>query len=140
MLDAVPNPDEGAVLSRRLPPVAELTVASLALMLAGGVYMGALLPGSVPLGPPIGLLVAGGILTVAALALLSRVRPFAWGTFFQVIRWALLAYAVIAALLAYVFIRDGTAGAMLAILIATIALFAVDVPVVIAFTVARYQG
>ena len=127
------------VLSRRLPPVAELTVGSLALMLVGGVYIGAHLPGNVPLLVPAALLVGGGVLTGAALGLMMRIPGFPHGAFLQVARWALLAYLVIAGLLAYVFIRDGARGSMLLILVATLFLFAVDVPTVMAFTVARYQ-
>jgi hypothetical protein len=41
--------------------------------------------------------------------------------------------------LAYVFIYDHTRGATLAVLMSTLAVFAVDVPMVIAFTVARYD-
>ncbi len=125
--------------ARRLPPVAELCVGSLALMLAGGVFIAAHLPGEVPLGPPAGLLAGGGLLTALSLGLLARTRPFPFEVFFQVVRWALLAYLVIAGLLAFVFIRDGAHGPMLAVLVATLLLFAVDVPTVIAFTVARYQ-
>ncbi len=127
------------VLTRRLPPVAELVVASLALMLAGGVYLAAHLPHPPPLAPAVALLAAGAALTVAAAVLLARIRPFAWRTFVAVARWALLAYAVIAGLLAYVFVHDGTRGATLVVLVLTLVVFAADVPAVIAFTVARYD-
>lgn len=127
------------VLNRRLPPVAELVVASLALMLAGGVYLAAHLPHPPPLAPAVALLAAGAALTVAAVVLLARIRPFAWKTFVVVGRWALLAYAVIAGLLAYVFVHDGTRGATLVVLVLTLFVFAADVPAVIAFTVARYD-
>jgi hypothetical protein len=123
---------------RRLPPVTELTVASVALMLSGGVYLAAHLPTLPPLGPAVGLLAGGGALTLVAMGLLARVRPFAWRTFFLVVRWALVAYLVIAGLLALVFIYDHTRGATLAVLVLTLVVFALDVPMVIAFTVARY--
>ena len=127
------------VLTRRLPPVAELVVASLALMLTGGVYLAAHLPHPPPLAPAVGLLAAGAALTIAAVVLLVRIRPFAWKTFVVVARWALLAYAVIAGLLAFVFVHDGTRGATLVVLVLTLLVFAADVPAVIAFTVARYD-
>ncbi len=130
---------DASVLDRRLPPVTELMVGSLALMLAGGVYLAAHLPHLPPLGPAIALLAAGAVLTVVAVVVLVRIRPFAWKTFLLVARWALLAYAVIAGLLTYVFVYDGTRGATLAVLVLTLAVFAVDVPSVIAFTVARYD-
>lgn len=127
------------VLSRRLPPVAEMAVASVALMLASGVYLAAHLPTPPPLAPAIALCAAGTALSAAAVALLSRIRPFAWEAFFKVARWALAAYFVIAGLLAFVFIYDHTRGATLGVLIATLAVFALDVPLVMAFTVARYH-
>ena len=74
------------------------------------------------------------------MALLSRVRPFAWGTFFLVARWALLAYVVIAGLLGFVFVYDHTRGATLVVLVLTLVVFALDVPTIVAFTVARYDS
>lgn len=127
------------VLSRRLPPVAEMAVTSVALMLASGVYLAAHLPTPPPLAPAVALCGAGAALSAAAVVLLSRIRPFAWETFFLVARWALAAYFVIAGLLAFVFIYDHTRGATLGVLMATLAVFALDVPLVIAFTVARYH-
>lgn len=124
---------------RRLPPIAELVVASVALMLASGVYLAAHLPQPPPLAPAAGLLAGGAALTITAMVLLSRVRPFAWGTFFLVARWALAAYVVIAGLLGFVFVYDHTRGATLVVLLLTLAVFAIDVPLVIAFTVARYH-
>ncbi|MGP8163184.1 MAG: hypothetical protein ACLQAN_05305 [Acidimicrobiales bacterium] len=79
------EPTSPSVLARRLPPVAELTVASLTLALAGGVYLAAHLPGHPPLGPVIGLLVGGALFTATAVVLPSRIRSFAWRTFFLVV-------------------------------------------------------
>lgn len=124
---------------RRLPPVTELAVISVALVLSGGVYLGAHLPHQPPLAPAVGLVAGGGLLTLVALVLLSRIRPFAWGAFFLVLRWAFVAYLVEAGLLAFVFIYDHTAGTTLALLIVTLAVFALDVPVIMAFTVAKYR-
>jgi hypothetical protein len=134
-----PEPTSPSVLDRRLPPVAQLTVASLILMFSSGVYLAAHLPRQPPLGPVIGLLIGGSVLTVAAMALLSRIQPFAWGTFFLVVRWALLAYVVLSAVGAFVFLYDHTRGSTLAVLLCTLVVFAIDVPTVIAFTVARYE-
>ncbi|MHB1536003.1 MAG: hypothetical protein ACYC1D_15610 [Acidimicrobiales bacterium] len=133
------DPPPPSVLERRLPPVAELAVASVILLLCGGIYLASYLPRQPALGPAVALLAGGAVLTVAAMVLLSRIHPFAWDTFFLVGRWALLAYAVIAALLAFVFIYDHTGGATLVVLVSTLVIFAIDVPTVIAFTVARYQ-
>jgi len=133
------EPAVPSVLERRLPPVAELAVGSLALMLAGGVYLAAHLPRHPPLGPVVGLLVAGAVLTSVALVLLSRLRPFAWRTFFLVARWALAAYAVITGVGVFIFVYDHTSGSTLVVLVLSLIVFAIDVPTVIAFTVARYE-
>ncbi|MGP8065468.1 MAG: hypothetical protein ACLP81_03705 [Acidimicrobiales bacterium] len=133
------EPAVPSVLERRLPPVAELAVGSLALMLAGGVYLAAHLPRHPPLGPVVGLLVAGAVLTSVALVLLSRLRPFAWRTFFLVARWALAAYAVITGVGVFIFVYDHTGGSTLVVLVLSLVVFAIDVPTVIAFTVARYE-
>jgi len=137
-MSATPTAPSG-VTDRRLPPVAELVVTSLAMMLAGGVYLASSLPKAPVLAPAVALMTVGAALTAAAIAMLSRVGDFAWDTFFLVARWALAAYAVIAGILGFVFIYDHTRGATLAVLLCTLAIFAVDVPTVIGFTVARYQ-
>jgi hypothetical protein len=129
-----------APAGRRLPPVAEIAVAAIALMLTGGVYLGAQLPGQPGLAVPVTVLAAGAALTLADLVLLSRIRPFAWPVFFLVARWALLAYLVIAGLLAFVFVHDRTPGAALAVLAGMLAVFAVNVPLILAFTVARFAA
>ena len=133
-----PAPAAPAV-ARRRPPVAEMAVASMVLVLVGGVYLAAHLPKHPPLAVPTALLLAGAVLTLADVAMLSRIRPFAWKSFFLVLRWALLAYLVIGGLLEFVFVFDHTAGATLVVLTATLVVFAVDVPTILAFTVARYQ-
>ena len=133
------TPAEG-VADRKLPPVAEIAVVSIALMLVGGVYLAAQLPGHPALALPVAMVAAGALLTVADTVMLSRIRPFAWPTFFLVFRWGLVAYLVIAGLLGYVFIRDHTPGATMAVLAATLVVFAFDVPVILAFTVARFQN
>ena len=91
------------------------------------------------LGPAYGLLGSAAVLLVVGVGLVARLHQFSWPRFFQVLRWALLAYCVIAGMLEYVFVLDGTRGVMLAILTAMLAIFAVDVPVVLAFSVARYE-
>lgn len=126
-------------IDRKLPPVATVCVASMALVIIGGIYLASHLPGRPPLGAAVGLLCAAGVLLLGNLAVLSRIDGFAWRIFFQVFRWALLAYCVIAGMLAYVFIFDGTRGSMLLLLIGMLAIFAIDIPILLGFSVARYQ-
>jgi hypothetical protein len=66
------------------------------------------------------------------------VQDFAWDRFKQVAGWSLLAYAIIAGMIEYAFICDHTRGRQLAILTIMLALFMINVPILIAFTVARY--
>lgn len=123
---------------RRLPPFAGLAVVSLVLMLAGGIDLAAQIPGRPALAAPIALVAAGGAVTLVDLGLLARVRDFAWDRFFLVLRWALAAYAVIAGLLVFTFAYDGTPGGTFAVLAVTLVVFAVDVPAILAFTVAKF--
>ena len=139
-MTAAPVPVPSFVRDRKLPPVAEVAVVSICMMLVGGVYLAAQLPGHPGLAVPVALVIAGGALTVADLVILSRIRPFAWPTFFQVLGWALLAYMIIAGMLEFVFVRDHTPGSTLAVLTATLVVFAVDVPTILAFTVARFAA
>ncbi len=46
---------------------------------------------------------------------------------------------VIAGMLEFVFVRDGTGGSMLALVTVSLVIFAVDIPVLFAFSVARFQ-
>ncbi len=124
---------------RRLPPVTELGMASLALIVAGGIYLASHLPKHVPLTPAVILLAASAALLAANLLSLARVQGFAWGRFFEIARWALLAYAAIAGMIEYSFLRDHLSGGPLVVLTLSLVLFAVHVPVLIGFTVARFQ-
>jgi hypothetical protein len=111
----------------------------MALVIVGGIYMAAHMPARAPLGLPIGLLVAAGALVLANLAQLARLQRFAWTIFWLVGKWALVAYLVITGMLEYIFVLDGTRGSTLVVMTVMLAIFAVDVPVLLAFSVARYQ-
>lgn len=126
------------LLRRRLPPVSVIAVTSLILVLAAGIYLVVPVPAAAPLAPAAAMLAVAFGLLVSAIAMLSRVRPFAWHRFFQVSGWTLLVYAIIGGVLEAVIILDGARGSMLAIATSSLLLFAVAVPLNIAFTVARY--
>lgn len=125
--------------SRRLPPVMALGIATMVLVVTGGIYLAAHLSRRPPLGLPVVLLVAAAALLLWNVASLSRVRAFAWDKFFLVAGWALAAYVVIAGMLEYVFVLDHTRGGVLVVLTLTLAIFAVDVPMMLGFSVARFQ-
>jgi len=124
---------------RRLPPVTQLGMLSLALVLVAGIYLSAHLPQHVSLGPAVALLAASALVLVVNLLALARVDGFAWGRFFEIGRWALLAYLVIAGMIEYVFLRNHTSGGALVVMTLSLLVFAVNVPVLVGFTVARYD-
>jgi len=123
----------------RLPPVTELGVVSMALIVTGGITIAAQLPGDVALGLPVALLVASALIMVWNVVSLARAPAFNRPLFFEVARWALLAYCVIARILEWVFVNDGTRGGVLVVLTLSLVVFAVHVPLLIGFTVARFQ-
>jgi hypothetical protein len=124
---------------KRYPPVTQLGMFSLALIVAGGIYLSSHIPQHVPLGPAIGLLVASTVVLAFNFVLLSRVPDFAWARFFQVGRWALLAYLFTAGMILYAFLRDHLSGGPLVILTLSLIVYALQVPTLIGFTVARYE-
>jgi hypothetical protein len=124
---------------QRLPPVTQLGMLSLALIVAGGIYLSANIPGDVPLAPAVILLVLSALLLAANLVALSRVPGFPWGRFVDVARWALLAYAITAGLIEFAFLRNDLSGGPLVVLTLSLVVYAVHVPMLIGFTVARYH-
>ena len=123
---------------RRLPPVTQIGMTSLALVVAGGIYLSAHLPHHVPLGPAVALLTASVLLLAGNLLALARVPDFPWGRFFDVAKWALIAYLIIAGMIEYSFLRDHISGGPLIVLTLSLLVFAVHVPILIGFTVARF--
>jgi hypothetical protein len=124
---------------RPLPPVTQLAMASLALIVAGGIYLSAHLPKHVPLGPAVALLAASALLLAVNLLMLARVQGFAWERFRAVAKWALLAYLLSAALIEFAFLQDHLSGGPLVVLTLSLLVYAVHVPTLIGFTVARYD-
>jgi hypothetical protein len=139
-----PPADIGAMdeVDRRqadLPPVAKLASLTLMLVVAGGIYLAAHVGHPASLVPAIAVAVAAALVLVVNVVLLARIREFAWDTFFRVTGWALLAYLVMAGILEYVFVYDHTPHRQLMLFTAMLVMFAVDVPLLLGFSVARYQ-
>jgi hypothetical protein len=111
----------------------------MALIVIGGIWIASHLPHHVPLGPAVALLVASAALIVVNVVSLLRVPDFNWGAFWLVAKWAGLAYAITATMLGWVFIKDGTAGGQLVVVVLSLVVYAIHVPLLIGFTVARYQ-
>lgn len=124
---------------QRLPPVAELAIATMILVVIGGTFIAAHIPRNVPLLLPTVLMVVAYGLFVVNVVLLSRIRDFAWGVFSLVFTRSLAGYGVIAGLLTYVFLRDDIPNDVMAFLAAMLVLFALDIPLLFGFSVARYQ-
>ena len=139
-----PPPDIGTMdeVDRRqadLPPVAKLAALTLMLVVAGGIYLAAHVGHPASLVPAVVVAVAAALVLVVDVVLVARIREFAWDTFFRVTGWALVAYLVMAGILEYVFIYDHTPHRQLMLFTAMLVMFAVDVPLLLGFSVARYQ-
>jgi hypothetical protein len=130
---------DGHAGERSLPPIQQIAVAILALIVVGGIYTAAHLPRHVPQGPTIALLGAAAVLLAVNISMLARIENFAWRVFRLVSGWVFLAYLVIAGMLEYVFVYDHTRGTQLLILTLMLAVFAVDIPLLLGFSVARFQ-
>jgi hypothetical protein len=125
---------------RHFAPVSELGGASLVLIVAGGIYMASYAPRPAPLGPSIALACVSGALLLMNVVMLARTKAFAWDKFFLVGKWALVSYVIAAGLIEFAFVKDHVRGGALVVITAMLVLFAVTVPLIISFTVARYQS
>ncbi len=128
-----------SLVDRKLPPVTEIGAASMIAIAVGLIYNASYLPKHAQTGVAVAILVVAAALQLVNALLLVRLREFAWARFRQVAGWSLLAYAVIAGMIEYAFVYDHTRGTQLVILTLMLALFMLNVPVLIAFTVTRYQ-
>ena len=124
---------------RRLPPIVELGGAALLSVVAGGVHMASHFPRRPPLTVPIILLSIGAVLMLVNVVLLARLRPFAWKRFAIVFKWTLLAYVISAGMIEFAFLKNHTKGGPLVVVSGMLVIFATVVPLMIAFTVARYD-
>jgi hypothetical protein len=129
----------GAGEERPLPPIQQIGAATLIVVVIGGIYTAAHLPQHVPQGPALGILAAAAVLLAVNIVLLSRIENFAWRSFRLVAGWVLVAYIVIAGMLEYVFIYDDTRGTQLLILTLMLVVFAINIPLLLGFSVARFQ-
>jgi hypothetical protein len=123
----------------KYPPVTQIAMVSLALIIAAGIYLSANLPEHVSLAPAVMLLALSAALMAFNLFSLTRVKDFAWDQFFTVAKWSLLAYVVIGGMIEFVFVHNHVRGGPLVVLSLSLLIFAVHVPVLMGFTVARYH-
>jgi hypothetical protein len=123
----------------KYPPVTQIAMVSLALIIAGGIYLSANLPEHVSLAPAVILLVLSAGLMAFNLFSLTRVKDFAWDQFLMVARWSLLAYIVIGGMIEFVFVHNHVRGGTLVVLSLSLLIFSIHVPALMGFTVARYH-
>lgn len=128
-----------SLVDRKLPPVTEIGAAAMVAVAIGVIFNAAYLPKHAPTSVAIAILIVAAALEATNLFLVSRIQDFAWNRFKQVAGWFLVAYAVIAGMIEYAFIYDDTRGTQLVILTLMLVLFMLNVPVLAAFTVARYE-
>ena len=133
------GPDAEDLHQSDLPPVMPIAIVTLALVVSGGVFVAAQYGRPAHLTVPTVLLGIAAVLLLVNGVLVARIKAFAWPVFSRVFGWALLAYAVIAGILGYVFVYDHTPARLLALFSAMLVLFAVDVPLMLSYSVARWQ-
>ncbi|MCU1361972.1 MAG: hypothetical protein JWN99_3261 [Ilumatobacteraceae bacterium] len=121
------------------PRAVELVTVSLAAVVVGGIWLGSHAPRRPPLALPTALAIFAALLLAVAIVMVTRVAGFSWDTFVRVGRWALLAYVIAAGMIEFAFVHNHTRGAPLVVVTCMLVLFALDVPFIIATTVARYQ-
>ena len=112
-------------------------MASLALIIIGGIYLSANIPEHVSLGPAVALLIFGAAAGLQRLLADPRRRALPGGAFCRS-ALALLAYTTIAGLIEFAFLENHVRGGTLVVLTLSLVVFALEVPTLIAFTVARY--
>ena len=124
---------------RKFPPISEICVAVLILMVVGGVFVAAHLPAHVSMTLPTFLIATAGLLLIANVLILARIPAFAWASFYKVARWTFLAEGIVAGILEYIFVFDGTRGSVLVLMTSALVIFVLDLSVLFGFSVARYQ-
>jgi hypothetical protein len=125
-------------LSTKLPPITELGALTLAFSIVAAIVITSNIPNDPPLTYAVPLLVLSALSLLVAVVLLARIPGFAWDSFFLVAKWALLGYIVIAGMIEFAFIHDNTPNSTLTAMSAMLLLFAIDVPMLLGFNVARY--
>ena len=133
------EPDAEDLRQADLPPVMPVAVSTLVLIVAGGIVVATQYGRPPKLTVPVILLGVAAVLLLVNAVLVVRIKEFARPVFHRVLGWALLAYVVIAGILEYVLVYDHTPGRELALFSAMLVLFALDVPLMLSYSVARWQ-
>ena len=125
-------------VDRPYPPVAWLSTGALCLVIIGGILLASYAPRVAPISVTFPLLGFAAALLLCSVILLARLKEFSRRTFAIVFKWALQAYVITAGMIEFAFVRDHTRGSSLVLVTLMLVIFALSVPITIAFTVARY--
>lgn len=125
---------------RPMPPVIGAGMAALTLAIIAGILLVAQIGGEETLTVPAVFVIAALICEAVAIVLLPTIRPFAWWRFRQVFLVALCAYVVQSGIIEWSFVKNSVPGGPLVLLTLGLVVFATIVPLMIAFTTARYQA
>ena len=124
---------------RRLPPVQQLGVVSMILTIVSVIWLASYIPKQPPLTVSVVLMILAAVVLAVNLTMVLRIAEFSWSTFREVAGWTLVAYVVIAGMLEFVFLYDHVRGGVLLLMTLSLVSFAVNVPLLLGFGVARYQ-
>jgi len=116
-------------------------MAALTLAVVGGIVVAAQFGvEGASLTLPATFVGAGLGVEIAAVVVMGTIRPFAWARFRQVFLIALAAYVLQSGIIEWTFINNDVPGRPAVVLTCGLVVFATVVPLMIAFTVARYES
>ena len=121
------------------PRVTELGMLSIGLVAAGVIDVAGHFPRHTSLAVPAVLLAGAAAVLAANLALIARRPGFAWWRFLQVARWMLVVYAIVAGMIEFAFLYDRMRGGVLVVMTLLLAVFMLNVPLLVGYTVARFE-
>lgn len=125
---------------RSVPPVVGIGMASLATAVVGGVLVAAQFGTEANLALPRLFVVVAIGLEIVAITLAATIRPFAWRLFRLVFGVGLLAYLIQGGLIAWTFAINDVPAEQMIVLYGGLVVFTTIVPLMLGFTVARYQA
>jgi uncharacterized membrane protein len=124
---------------RRLPEPNVIAVVSIVLVFFAIGTLASYLPRHAPLAATVTLLVLAVVVGLAAVWRLVVSRVFARSTFAVVAKPALIAVATAAGFIEFAFLYDKTRGSSLAILTAGLIVIVIELPLLLAYSVARHE-
>lgn len=130
----------GRPFDRKLPPVVGAGMTALTLAIIGGVLLVAQIGAEEALKIPAIFVITALVCELVAIVLLATIKGFAWWRFRQVFLIALCAYVVQSGIIGWSFVKNSVPSGPLLLLTLGLVVFATIVPIMIGFTVARYEA